>query len=331
MKFLIIQTAFTGDVILATALLEKIHSSFPTAEISILVRKGNESLLSDHPFLKEVLIWNKKENKFKNLLKLISVVRSKKFDTVINLQRFAGTGFLTMCSGAKEKIGYKKNPLSIFYTRSVSHHIGDGTHEIERNQMLISHLVDNKISKSKLYPSDKDRSTTEKYKTKKYITISPGSIWFTKTFPMYKWIELIDKYNTDSPETVIYLLGSKVEFELGNEIILKSSNKQVLNLAGTLSFLESTALMESAGMNYVNDSAPLHMASAINAPVTAVYCSTVPRFGFGPLSDNSRVFETELELNCRPCGLHGYRSCPMSHFKCAHSINIEKIYYQNND
>ena len=78
MKFLVIQTAFTGDVILATALLEKIHSSFPDAEISMLVRKGNETLLSNHPFLKEVLIWNKKENKHNNLRKLSSIVRAKK-------------------------------------------------------------------------------------------------------------------------------------------------------------------------------------------------------------------------------------------------------------
>ena len=64
-KFLIIQTAFTGDVVLATALIEKLHRFFPAAQIDFLVRKGNEGLLTDHPFLNEVLIWNKKENKLK--------------------------------------------------------------------------------------------------------------------------------------------------------------------------------------------------------------------------------------------------------------------------
>ena len=115
MKFLIIQTAFTGDVILATALLEKLHSTFPQSEISIVVRKGNESLLKGHPFLKEVLIWDKKENKFRNLINLIKLIREKKFDVAINLQRFAGTGLLTILSGAKEKLGFSKNPFSFFY------------------------------------------------------------------------------------------------------------------------------------------------------------------------------------------------------------------------
>lgn len=327
MKFLIIQTAFTGDVILATALLEKIHSSFPDAEISMVVRKGNETLLSNHPFLKEVLIWNKKENKFKNLLALIPIIREKKFDVVLNLQRFSGTGLLTAFSGAKEKLGFTKNPLSIFYTKRFAHKIGDGTHEIERNQSLISHLVDAQISKSRLYPSPADEQSISKYIRKKYVTISPGSVWFTKTFPSYKWIELIQKYKTENPEIPIYLLGSKTESNLGDEIIAKSGHPAIINLAGELSFLESTALMNSALMNYVNDSAPMHMASAINAPVTAVYCSTAPQFGFGPLSDFSRIAETKLKLSCRPCGLHGYKSCPMSHFKCAHSIEINDIYY----
>ena len=170
-----------------------------------------------------------------------------------------------------------------------------------------------------------DRKTISKYIGNKFITISPGSVWFTKTLPSYKWIELIQKYKNDSPETTIYLLGSKAESNLGDTIIAKSGHDKIANLAGKLSFLESTALMECSEMNYVNDSAPLHMAGAINAPVTAVFCSTVPRFGFGPLSDLSKIAETNLNLKCRPCGLHGYKSCPMTHFKCAHSIETIEI------
>ncbi|MEM6967542.1 MAG: glycosyltransferase family 9 protein, partial [Bacteroidota bacterium] len=66
-KILIIQTAFIGDVILATPLIEKLHQYFPDAELDFLLRKGNESLLRNHPFLNEILIWNKKEKKTRNL------------------------------------------------------------------------------------------------------------------------------------------------------------------------------------------------------------------------------------------------------------------------
>lgn len=46
-QFLIIQTAFIGDVVMATALIEKLHAFFPGAQIDFLVRKGNEGLLKD--------------------------------------------------------------------------------------------------------------------------------------------------------------------------------------------------------------------------------------------------------------------------------------------
>src|SRR6476661_8749391 len=118
-KFLIIQTAFIGDVVLATALVENIHAAFPDASIDFLVRLGNESLLEAHPYIRRVLIWNKKEKKLPNLFKMLRVIRKEKYDKVINVQRYAATGFLNAFSGAKDKIGFDKNPLSFLFSRKV--------------------------------------------------------------------------------------------------------------------------------------------------------------------------------------------------------------------
>ena len=106
-----------------------------------------------------------------------------------------------------------------------------------------------------------------------------------------------------------------------------SNRSNITNLCGELSFLQTSALMTNATMNYVNDSAPMHMASAMNAPTTAVFCSTVPDFGFGPLSDQTKIAETEEKLECRPCGLHGFKKCPEGHFKCAHSITTNQLLF----
>src|ERR1700761_6945565 len=90
-KFLVIQTAFIGDVVLATALLEKLHAYFPDAAIDFLVRKGNEDLLTGHPFLHDVLIWDKKQHKQRTLFRLLRHIRHEHYDKVINVQRFAAT------------------------------------------------------------------------------------------------------------------------------------------------------------------------------------------------------------------------------------------------
>lgn len=333
-KFLVIQTAFIGDVVLATALIEKLHAHYPDAQIDFLVRKGNEALLAGHPWLHEVLVWDKKQNKQRNLLRLLRRIRHEKYDKLINVQRFAATGILTAFSGAKETIGFDKNPLSRFFTHRIPHLIGS-KHEVERNQTLIAAFTDDKPAKPRLYPTKTAEEKVARYKTGPYITVSPASVWFTKQYPKEKWASFIAKL---PPDLTVYLLGAPSDKQLCTDIINAASEPKganidlnkaetptIINLSGELTFLQSAALQTGAAMNYVNDSAPMHFASAVNAPVTAVYCSTIPGFGFGPLSDKSFIVETPEPLECRPCGLHGYKACPLGHFNCAYKIQDRQL------
>lgn len=302
-------------MVLATPLIEKLHHFFPGAKIDFLLRKGTESLLANHPHLHKILIWNKNApRKYVSLLRLIFKIRSMHYDTVIVVQRFFSAGMIAAFSGAKEIIGFDKNPLSFLFSRKVPHVIGTRqkpVHEAERNLKLIEHLTDGSFVKPKIYPSGQD---FESIKTsRKYVCIAPGSIWFTKQLPAEKWIELIRLFDA----WPAYLLGGKEDYALCEKIKAAAGKDNIFNLAGKLSLLQTAALMKNAAMNYVNDSAPLHLASAVNAPVTAVFCSTVPELGFTPLSDISKVVETKHPLDCRPCGLHGYRLCPKGHFRCA--------------
>jgi len=333
-KFLVIQTAFIGDVVLATALIEKLYADYPDARIDFLVRKGNEELLTGHPYLHEVLIWDKKEHKLRNLLRMIGRIRRERYDVVINVQRFAATGLMTVLSGAKETIGFDKNPLSRFFTLRIPHIVsapaqpggsivsGATLHEIDRNQALIASLTDDKPARPRLYPTPADEEKVARYKGKPYITVSPASVWFTKQYPKEKWASFIKRLPA---EIMVYLLGAPSDRELCQNIFASNPSPLVVDLSGQLSFLQSTALMRGAVMNYVNDSAPMHFASAVNAPVTAVYCSTIPGFGFGPLSDRRHIVEVAESLDCRPCGLHGFKACPRGHFNCAYKIQDQQL------
>ncbi len=321
-KILLIQTAFIGDVVLATALAEKIHQFYPEDQIDFLLRKGNEGLLKDHPFIHEVLTWDKKENKFRNLFALLQKIRNRKYDKVINLQRFASTGILTGLSKATDRIGFDKNPISFLFTKKVSHHFSDNLHEVERNNKLIESFTDAAFNKPKIYPSAKNEQEINLYQQSPYVCMMPSSVWFTKQYPEEKWVELIDRF---PGKYQIYLLGGHTDIPLCDRIKTKSANKKVAILAGKLNFLSSAALIKGASMNYTNDSAPLHFASATDAPVTAIFCSTVPSFGFYPLSYQSFIRETEEKLSCRPCSLHGLKACPLGHFKCAYTIKTSQL------
>lgn len=321
-KILVIQTAFTGDVVLATAILEKLHCFFPGAQLDFLVRKGNEGLLKDHPFIHETIVWNKKENKKKNLFNIFKNIRKEKYDAVINLQRFASTGLLTAFSRAKQKIGFDKNPFSFLFTQKIKHDLSSNKHEVERNNELIEHLTDGSFTKPRLYPSLKNFDEISKFTLQPYVCMMPASVWFTKQYPFEKWIDLIENFPA---EYTIYLLGGKDDLPLCEKIKSEVTSKAVEVLAGQLNFLSSAALMKGAAMNYTNDSAPLHFASAVDAPVTSIFCSTVPAFGFYPLASKSFIVETKEILACRPCSLHGLKACPLGHFKCAYTIETNQL------
>ncbi len=320
-KILIIQTAFIGDVVLATPLIESLKIKYPDCTIDFLVQKGNESLLAHHPLIRQTLIFDKKQKKYRNLIRLIKTIRSHSYDYVINVQRFFTTGLITALSNARVKIGFDKNPLSFTFTHCISHTISrdNNIHEVHRNLSLIKCLVDEKFRRPKLYPLKKDEKLLPA--CGEYICIAPSSIWFTKQFPIRKWCELI---NEITAQYKVYLLGGLDDVPLCREIQRKTDPSKVEILAGKLTFLQSTAYMKKAKMTFTNDSAPMHFASAINAPVTAIFCSTLPEFGFGPLSNHAYIIETDKNLPCRPCGLHGKKNCPEHHFKCA-NISIEKI------
>ncbi len=295
------------------------HLFYPQAEISILVRKGNESLYQEHPFLKQVLVWNKQDGKYKSLFQLLKTIRSLKFDTVINLHRYASSGFLTAFSKAKYTSGYNKNPFSFLFDNKSRHVIGDGRHEVHRYNDLIETLTDKTVAKPKLYPTFKHFTAVEKYIITPFVCMAPASVWFTKQLPQHKWVELCDSLPN---ETTIYFLGGPGDKELCELIRSKTKHSNITNLAGSLSFLESTELMKHAQMNYVNDSGPLHLATSVNAPTTAFFCSTVPAYGFYPLSTNSKIIEV-TNLYCKPCGLHGYKTCPKNNFRCGNEIVLK--------
>ena len=319
-KVLIIQTAFIGDVILATPLIETIRTNYPNCRVDFMVKKGNEDLVINHPLITNVYIFDK-HKKVSSLFENIRAIRKEKYDIVINLQRFASSGFITAFSGGAKIVGFKKNPLSFLFNERFEHKIGNGQHEVDRNLSLLKSFNKQLVRRPKLYPTKGEYAKIEYYSESPFICLAPSSVWKTKQTPIDKWLELIKGC---AREIQIYLVGAESDFALCEEIIQKSGRAGLLNLCGKLKLMETAALFSKAKHVYVNDSGPLHIASAMNTTVTAFFCSTTPEFGFGPLSDSSEIVEVK-NLECRPCGLHGHNSCPKGHFDCGNLLDLSNV------
>ena len=316
-KILLIQTAFLGDVILATPVISEMKRLFPQARIDALVKKGNEQLLQGHHDLNEVFVFDKAGSKLKNMFALAKQFRKTKYDLIINLHRFASSGIIAVLSRSKMLIGFDKNPLSAFYSSKFHHQIGNGKHEVERNLELIKQFGANTLVRPSLFPGNAEFNTISEFCTSEFVCIAPASVWFTKQLPLHKWLEVIKSIDQNLK---IYLLGAPGDKDLCDSLMNLARENEISNpienLAGSLKLMESAALISKAQHVYVNDSGPLHIASAMNTPVTAFFCSTIPEFGFGPLSDVRDIKQIDFKLECRPCGLHGYKVCPKGHFHC---------------
>jgi ADP-heptose:LPS heptosyltransferase len=291
--------------------LERIHAEHPKCRVDYLVRKGNEGLFAGHPFLNRVLTFDK-SRKVAELWRLIGTIRAARFDVVINAQRFASSGLITVLSGAQHTVGYDRNPLSMFFGRKVAHDMLE-SHEVDRLLELLPAPSGKERFLPILYPSTEDERIAASHIKSPFITLAPASVWFTKQWPEAKWAEFIRQV----PEHYdVLLTGGSGDVTLC-ERIGANAGRRVTVVAGKLTLLQTAVLMSKATMNYANDSAPVHLASAMNAPICEIFCSTVPGFGFTPLSDEAHIVETEEKLSCRPCGIHGHRSCPEGHFRCA--------------
>lgn len=328
-KFLVIQTAFIGDVILAFPIAQKLKQQFPNSEVHFLLRKGNEILAKNHKSIDKIIIWNKQKAKYKNLLKIIRETRKTNYHAVFNVHRFLSSSLIVKFAKAQKKIGFEKSPLKFAYSDLIPHKINfpvsdkkNYLHEVERNLSLLKGFCDTELIRPEIYPSEMDFEKIIAYeKNSPYIVIAPNSVWFTKELPFDKWGKIIDVL---SENFMVYLIGAASDFEKSEELVPKNSEK-VVNLCGKLSLLQSAALMKHASRVFTNDSSPMHLASAMNAPTTAIFCSTVPEFGFGPLADKNEIICTQKKLDCQPCEIHGLSQCPEKHFDCGKTIDFQEV------
>jgi ADP-heptose:LPS heptosyltransferase len=328
-NILIIQTAFIGDTLLATSLISKTKELYPEHRIHFLLRKGNENLVKNNSKIDKLWVWDKSGFKYLKLFKLAFVMRNYKFDYVFNIHRHASSGIVTALMKATHKIGFLQNPLSFFFTQKIEHKIphyeeGANLHEVQRNLQLIK-AVNPKVDifekrRPELFFSDEDQKKIAEYKVDNYVVIVPASVWYTKQWHESKWIELCEKL---MEKNTLYFLGGPGDLEFCQKIINKVGKG--VNLCGKVSFLQSALLMKDARRVFVNDSSALHMASSVNAKTTVIFNSTIPQFGYDGLSDNLATIEAKRP-ECKPCGLHGHKECPLGHFKCAMNVDVGEVY-----
>lgn len=324
MRILIIHTAFIGDIVLSTPLIKKIKDTYPDSDITYVTTPSGEAILKNNPHLNNIIVYDKRgEHKgISGVWQLGKRLRYENFNIVITPHRYLRSSILSWLSRSPIRKGYDIASGSCLFTEKIKY---DRTkHEIEK---LLSFVApeNKKRYEIELYPGEKEKMKGDNLwkenllEDKKVVILAPGSKWFTKQWPVEYFNKLAESLKKLSNVRLI-VVGGK------DEINLPIEKENIIDMRGKTSLLELADILSRADVVVTNDSSPIHIASAFKKPrIFALFGPTIEKFGFFPWSLNSKVFQVD-GLKCRPCGIHGGKSCPEKHFKCMRDILPEEVF-----
>lgn len=328
MKILLVQTGFIGDVVLSTPVISALRNLYPLAEICVMTTPLSEELVRFHPAKVSTIAFAKRgvDSGFGGLLRLAKRLRAEQFDLAFSLHKSWRTALLLWLSGVKTRYGFAEASATFLYSKTVPRK--DCQHEVERNLAIlravgkepqqVSGPMSLGISPAAVTEADALLADVAQYKL---IGIAPGSVWATKRWTPEGFAAAADGLAAQGYYPV--LLGGPADAEAASQVqaLMKSA---ALNLVGKCSLITSAEIIRRLSLLISNDSAPLHLASAMQTPVVAAFCATVPEFGFGPWQVASRVVGVD-GLSCRPCGRHGGNSCPTGTHACQKQLLPQQV------
>jgi heptosyltransferase-3 len=286
-RILVIKFQNIGDVLLTAPLISSLKKAFPAARVCSAVKSGTEAMLDEHPDLDALYVLPKirsDENRIAfsmRYLRWIFALRREHFDLAINTTKGDHGIFLSWISGASTTISLinQKNIGKGIY-RLITTPITpppQAIHTVLRNLRLADPILEQKILKVTylvdLATKNEVKSILNGHKIdwlKPIVHIHPTSRWMFKCWPdvfMAKTIDWLEQHNI---QVVITASPERKELDRINNILSHCQSKPI-NLAGKLTLKQTAATSTLASLFFGVDSAPMHMAAAVNTPTIALF------------------------------------------------------------
>ncbi len=330
-RLLLAQTSFLGDVVLTTALARAIAAARPGAELWWLVRPDAAPLLTPAHGRERVLTFDKRgaDRGPRGLVRLASRLRALEFDAALGIQRSVRTALLLAAAGIPRRVGYAGSPGAWLYHRRVSRPDGHARDrllalaaglDLESGpapwtpRLTVDPVADRRISEHLRragHPEDQP-----------LIVVAPGSAWATKQWPAARFGEaaaLLARAGRD----LVVVIGTAQDRPLAAEITRTLAGVTAIDATTGSSIADAVAWISRARLVLANDSAPAHIAAALERPVVALFGPTVPAQGFAPLGRSVRIVGRELA--CRPCSRHGGVRCPIGTHECLRGLAAPEV------
>jgi heptosyltransferase II len=317
-RVLLVQTAYLGDLALATALLRGLRLGLGPQRLDVLVGRPFGELLAGSGLADEVLRLDKR-GQDRGLFGLLRAARRLRgrYDAAVLAVRSVRSVLCVAAAGIRWRVGFSGPAASLLHRRvpfdwGVPHleRLASLAPEVEWARVgLRTHLAttpgERASAEGLLGPAGEDPG-------RPLVALHPGSAWATKRWPAESFGQTAAWLRREAGARVV-VVGSAEDRALG-QAAADAAGHGVLNLCGRTDLGSLKAVLQRARLLITNDSGPLHVAEALGTAAVAVFGSTTPSLGFAPRLARSRVVEAAVP--CRPCGRHGRRACPEGHFRC---------------
>ncbi len=337
-NILIIKLKHIGDVLVSTPVISALKEAFPESRISFLVNKGTEAMVKNNPAVDEVLIMDRGRqlqplHRVLHQTAFLFEIRKKGFDLVLELSGGDRGAIISMFSGARERIGFAPKRKKILgrhlcFTRLVK--ISTLTqHVVDYDLALVRALgIEPSSKKLAFYWSEDDEKKCKDILSERnirpedpYVVLHPTSRWMFKTWHARGYAAVSDYIQSRYGLPVLITSGpDKVEIERVNEI-LSLARHTPASCAGALSLKQLGCLIAHARLFIGVDSAPMHMAAAVETPAIVLFGPSGEHM-WGPWGNGHIVVKKDWE--CRPCGRDGCNGSKVS--RCLEEITPEEVF-----
>jgi len=328
-KILIIRLSSIGDILLSTPFIRQVRETFPDANIDFVVKDIYRDLLTFNPHINELYCLKLNEGR-KELDALKVKLRKKAYNVIFDLHNNMRSNYLKHGIHSEKTSSIKKEKIKQSLLVHFKINLYKKETPIPNRYLSVAKdygVADDGKGLELLWKKETLDSTEKKAISMglelnhPYICLAPGAGFFTKQWPVEKFESLVKLIQQDKKFQII-VLGDDKDREIG----FSSKNlKNIIDSSGKLSLLETAYIISKGKMIVSNDSGLMHMATAVNTPVLAIFGSTVKELGFFPYRAKSMVIENS-DLSCRPCSHIGRNTCPKGHFKCMNEISPEQVY-----
>ena len=320
-----------GDEILFLPTIDSFKKQYPNSKITLALEPRSKSIKNLSKNIDEIIEVNIKENglkKYFNLLNLIFTTWTKKFDCVISSGKSPFVAIILFLMFIKERVGYKSK-TSFLLTKEIE--LNENQYAAQMYHDLVKPLINNDFQNPAIEITQ-DFELNEKLNKNEYICIHPGVSKMSTLKNIYKcpklpfWINLINGLLEKNKQVI--LLGTNDDKELIEEILKDEKIKNNPNFINyfnkTKNIQEMAYIMKNSNCVICVDSAPMHIAFAVNAKTFAIFAPTNEQ-KLVPNSENITIIKNNVQ--CRPCLWHKRtENCKLSNcLNIDYNLILDKI------